>query len=83
MKRIVIISVGVLVLGVVVVALFAPYVYGELAVWMEPHTIIDPTSAKLAKGRMVDDYFAVEDLGRVFPVNGQMTLATGFPWNNR
>jgi glyoxylase-like metal-dependent hydrolase (beta-lactamase superfamily II) len=63
MKRIVIISVGVLVLGVVVVALFAPYVYGELAVWMEPHTIIDSTSAKLAKGRMVDDYFAVEDLG--------------------
>lgn len=62
-KRAAIIVVGLFLLGVVVAALFAPYVDGELAVWLEPHVIIDSASARLAKGRMVDDYFAVEDLG--------------------
>jgi hydroxyacylglutathione hydrolase len=54
---------GVLLLGVVFALIFAPYVYGELMVWLEPHATVDPAPAKLAKGRMVDDYFAVEDLG--------------------
>jgi hydroxyacylglutathione hydrolase len=62
-KRAAIIVVGLFLLGVVVAALFAPYVDGELAVWLEPHVIIDSAPARLAKGRMVDDYFAVEDLG--------------------
>jgi hydroxyacylglutathione hydrolase len=62
-KRAAIIVVGVIVVGVVVAAMFAPYVDGELAVWLEPHAIVDSAPAKLAKGRMADDYFAVEDLG--------------------
>jgi hydroxyacylglutathione hydrolase len=57
------ISVGALLLVAVGAAWFAPYVDGELAVWLEPHTIVDPTPAHLAKGHMVDDYFAVEELG--------------------
>jgi hydroxyacylglutathione hydrolase len=51
------------IVGIVVAALLAPYVDGELIVWLEPHLIIDPAPVPLAKGRMVDDYFAVEDLG--------------------
>jgi hydroxyacylglutathione hydrolase len=62
-RRAAITIVGVIVLGVVVAALFAPYIDGELAVWLEPHAIVDSAPAQLAKGRMVDDYFAVEDLG--------------------
>jgi glyoxylase-like metal-dependent hydrolase (beta-lactamase superfamily II) len=62
-KRAALIIVSVLLLGVIVAALFAPYVYGELAAWLEPHVIVDPAPARLAKGRMADDYFAVEDLG--------------------
>jgi hydroxyacylglutathione hydrolase len=61
--RAVISVVGVLLLGMVLALIFAPYVDGELMVWLEPHAIVDPAPAKIAKGRMVDDYFAVEDLG--------------------
>jgi hypothetical protein len=32
-------------------------------VWFEPHTIVNSAPVQLARGRMVDDYFAVEDLG--------------------
>ena len=35
----------------------------KLEVWLAPHVITDSAPARLAKGRMVDDYFAVEDLG--------------------
>lgn len=63
---------GVVLWGVAIVGWFAPYVDGELGAWLEPHAIVDPTPAQLAKGRMVDDYFAVEDLG-----NG--TFAIGEP----
>jgi hydroxyacylglutathione hydrolase len=59
-------------LGIAFAAFYAPYVDGELAVWMEPHAIVDPAPAKIAKGEMVDDYFAVEDLG-------QGTFAIGEP----
>jgi hydroxyacylglutathione hydrolase len=59
----VIIAVGVLLLGAVFALILAPYVYSELTVWLEPHAIVDSAPAQLAKGRMVDDYFAVEDLG--------------------
>jgi hydroxyacylglutathione hydrolase len=44
-------------------AAFAPYVDAELLPYLSPHAIIDPAPAKIVKGRMVDDYFAVEDLG--------------------
>jgi hydroxyacylglutathione hydrolase len=71
-KRAAIIIVGVLLSVLAVAAWFAPYVYGELAVWLEPHMIVDSAPVQLAKGRMVDDYFAVEDLG-----NG--TFAIGEP----
>jgi hydroxyacylglutathione hydrolase len=61
--KLAIIVVGLFLLGVVVAAWFAPYLDGELAVWLEPHVIIDLAPARLAKGRMVDEYFSVEDLG--------------------
>jgi len=56
-------SVGALALAVVGGAWFAPYIDAEFAVWLEPHMIVDSAPSHLAKGRMVDDYFAVEDLG--------------------
>jgi len=49
-------------LAAVVVALLAPYVFAELSPWLAPHAIVDPHPVALAKGRMVDDYFAVEDI---------------------
>jgi hydroxyacylglutathione hydrolase len=58
-----IILLGFLLLIVVLTGWFAPYVDGELARWLDPHNIVDPTAVKIAKGEMVDDYFAVEDLG--------------------
>jgi len=61
-----------LLLIVVFAAWFAPYVDGELARWLEPHTIVEPAAVKIAKGGMVDDYFAVENLG-------QGTFAIGEP----
>jgi hydroxyacylglutathione hydrolase len=63
MKKAGAIIVGVLCLGVVLAAWYAPYIDGELAVWLAPHTIVDAAPVKIAKGGMVDDYFAVEDLG--------------------
>lgn len=45
-------------------AVFAPYVYAEWSSHFSSHAIIDPAPFKLAKGRMVDDYFAVQDLGQ-------------------
>ena len=61
--RLSIILLSVLLLTIVCAAWFAPYVDGELARWLEPHSIIDPAAEKIAKGEMVDDYFAVQDLG--------------------
>src|SRR5579863_5995056 len=63
MKRRTAIIVGVLLAGVAAAALLAPYVYGELEAWTQPHAIVDSAPTQLSKGRMVDDYFAVEDLG--------------------
>jgi hydroxyacylglutathione hydrolase len=54
---------GVAIAGAVLAAAFAPYVYAELFRWLEPHVIVDPAPAKIAKGRMAGDYFAVQDLG--------------------
>jgi hydroxyacylglutathione hydrolase len=62
-RRIAIIVVGAILLAVVFAACYAPYLYGELAVWLEHHAIVNAAPVKIAKGRMVDDYFAVEDLG--------------------
>ncbi|HWF65531.1 MAG TPA: MBL fold metallo-hydrolase [Rhizomicrobium sp.] len=55
-------SVAVIVL-LTLAAVFAPYVNTELSPFLSSHMIVDPAPAKLAKGRMVDDYFAVQDLG--------------------
>jgi glyoxylase-like metal-dependent hydrolase (beta-lactamase superfamily II) len=63
MKKAAAIIVGVLCLGVVLAACYAPYIDGELTVWLEPHTIVDPAPVRIAKGEMADDYFVVEDLG--------------------
>jgi glyoxylase-like metal-dependent hydrolase (beta-lactamase superfamily II) len=54
---------AVLVLGLVLAAANAPYVYAELWPFVDRHTIVEPGPAKIAKGRMADDYFAVQALG--------------------
>ena len=46
-----------------IASFFAPYVFAELSPWLEPHRIVDPAPVKLVRGRMVDDYFAVQYLG--------------------
>lgn len=63
MKKASVFIVSILFLGVTFAAVYAPYVYGELIRWLDPHSIVDPSPAKITKGAMVDDYFAVEDLG--------------------
>jgi glyoxylase-like metal-dependent hydrolase (beta-lactamase superfamily II) len=58
--------VGALVASLICAALaaaLAPYVYAELMHWLSSQETVDPAPPHLAKGRMVDDYFAVEDLG--------------------
>jgi hydroxyacylglutathione hydrolase len=62
-KRAAMLVLGLLSLGVIVAAWVAPWVDSELMVWLEPHAIVDSAPLLLAKGRMVDEYFAVEDLG--------------------
>jgi hydroxyacylglutathione hydrolase len=62
-KRAALLSVGVLSLIAIGGAWFAPYIDGELVARLEPHVIVDSAPPQLEKGRMVDDYFAVEDLG--------------------
>ncbi len=61
--RLLLLLVGLAVGAVMLAAAFAPYVFAELAPILDRHAIVDPGPAKIAKGRMVDDYFAVEDLG--------------------
>jgi hydroxyacylglutathione hydrolase len=41
-------------------ALFAPYVYAEFYSTEEPHAVVTAGSPSLAKGEMVDDYWAVQ-----------------------
>jgi glyoxylase-like metal-dependent hydrolase (beta-lactamase superfamily II) len=53
----------VLALATIAAAVFAPYVYSEVGRALSAHTVVDPNPVKIAKGHMVDDYFAVEDLG--------------------
>jgi hypothetical protein len=55
--------IGVLLAGAVLAAAFAPFVYAELMPRLEPHVIVDPAPARIATGRMFDDYFVVQDLG--------------------
>lgn len=57
------IAMGVLFAGAVLAAAFAPFVYAELMPRLQPHVIVDPAPARIAKGRMFDDYFVVQDLG--------------------
>ena len=42
---------------------YAPYVRSELSPYTSHYDIVDPAPARIAKGHMVDDYFAVEDVG--------------------
>lgn len=44
-------------------ALFAPYVYVELWPRLNPASVVRDPTVTLIKGRMFDDYFAVQDLG--------------------
>jgi hydroxyacylglutathione hydrolase len=62
-RKLAIVIAGLFLLGAFAAAWFAPYVDGELTVWLESHVIIDSAPVRLAKGQMVDEYFAVEDLG--------------------
>jgi hydroxyacylglutathione hydrolase len=57
------IGIGLALAVAVLAAAFAPYVYAELWPHLEHHAIIDPAPAKIAKGRMAGDYYAVQDLG--------------------
>ena len=41
---------------------FAPYVFAELSASLKPHAIIDPAKPDLGEGRMVDDYWAVQNI---------------------
>jgi glyoxylase-like metal-dependent hydrolase (beta-lactamase superfamily II) len=43
-------------------AIFAPYVYAELYSIEEPHVVVGAGSPVLAKGEMVDDYWAVQKI---------------------
>lgn len=64
-RRLAMWAVGVAVVVVVLVCLalaFAPYVFAELSAWLEPHAIIDPAEPALGEGRMVDDYWAVQNI---------------------
>jgi glyoxylase-like metal-dependent hydrolase (beta-lactamase superfamily II) len=58
--------------GLVFSAVNAPYIYSELGRTLGSHSIVDPAPANLAKGKMIDDYFTVEDLG-------DQTFAIGEP----
>jgi hydroxyacylglutathione hydrolase len=62
-KRAAAMAISALFIGVICTALFAPYVYSELGRALATHSIVDPNPVKIAKGAMVDDYFAVEELG--------------------
>jgi hydroxyacylglutathione hydrolase len=42
---------------------FAPFVYVELWPWLNRSSVINAEPVGLSKGRMFDDYFAVQDLG--------------------
>jgi glyoxylase-like metal-dependent hydrolase (beta-lactamase superfamily II) len=57
------VAVGVLLAGVLLAAALAPYVYAEWISRAQPQALADAASARLAKGRMFDDYFAVQALG--------------------
>src|ERR1700754_3533147 len=48
---------------VALAAWYAPYVRSELSPYTAHYDIVDPAPARIAKGHMVDDYFAVEDVG--------------------
>jgi hypothetical protein len=69
MRKATVVLVSALLLGVAFAGFYAPYVDSELARWLDPHSIVDPAPVKITKGEMVDDYFAVEDLGnRTFAI---------------
>ena len=42
--------------------LFAPYLYAELWSSLQSHVIIEPAQPHLGEGRMVDDYWAVQNI---------------------
>lgn len=71
-RRWLVFSLSFAVLAIVIGAASAPYLAAELFPWTSPHDIVEPGTVPLAKGRMVDDYFAVEQIDSV-------TFAIGEP----
>ena len=49
-------------LGLATAAAFAPYLFVEYSVLTDRHAIIVPGPVKIARGRMVDDYWSVEKI---------------------
>jgi hydroxyacylglutathione hydrolase len=43
--------------------LLAPYLYAELSPSLRPDALVDPARPELGEGRMVDDYWAVQNIG--------------------
>jgi hydroxyacylglutathione hydrolase len=62
----------VLLAGTALAAVFAPYLYAELLPYFAHEERVAAAAPPLAKGRMLDDYFAVQDLG-------ENTFAIGEP----
>ncbi|SEH13862.1 Glyoxylase, beta-lactamase superfamily II [Sphingopyxis sp. YR583] len=63
-RRAILVSLAVVALAGIAAARFAPYIYAESwPLLNDPATVMSPEPARIAKGRMADDYFAVEDLG--------------------
>ncbi|MEG3182176.1 MBL fold metallo-hydrolase [Sphingomonas sp. LT1P40] len=62
-KRWLTIGLALLALSAVTAAMFAPFVYAELVPYRFGYFPLGKAPVKLAAGRMVDDYFAVQDLG--------------------
>lgn len=62
-RRAVLLSIAALGLAAVAALRFAPYLYVESWPFLNRLVVMSDGAAKLTKGRMFDDYFAVEDLG--------------------
>ena len=57
-----VIGAGLVALGLATAAAFAPYLFVEYSVLTDRHAIIVPKPVKIARGRMVDDYWSVEKI---------------------
>jgi hydroxyacylglutathione hydrolase len=55
-------AIGLALGAAILAAAFAPYLFVEYSARFQPHAIVDPSPAVLAKGRMLDDYWAVQQI---------------------